>query len=638
MTVSTQPSDAAQRRKLHRMDEQLRPPDAGREFESAFENAPIGMALLAADSTPLRFNRGFCSMLGYSEPEMLMRSLHDVTHPEDIGRDLRERQLCLAGVKSTYQHEKRYFHQSGRIVWAHLTCSLVRDDDGCPQHFIAHVVDITDRRAAQQQLHDMQAILHVAAEVGRLGGFASERESDRVIWSPEICAIYDVKPGFMPSRSESLQFFLPPDRDAMRERLRHCVREGTPFDAEAQVITAKGRRLWVRVICEAEWDASGVVQRIHGACQDITDAKIAAEQARQIAEQHTMTLESLTDGFFTLDRSYTFTYMNGPAERLMQRPREELLGRRLFDLMPDLRGTDVEEHLAGALRDNRVVQYERDYEPLGIRVHVKIYPSKQGLALFVRDITQVVAAQREIMRLNAELEERVRLRTSELEAANRELESFSYSIAHDLRAPLSSIDGFSFMLERDACDPARKAHYLRRIRAGVRQMGELTDGLLALANLSRTELRRDAVDLAALAHDAVAQLRESMPQRQCTVVIAPSMSAHGDARLLAQVMGNLVGNAWKFTSGTKDARIEVGSYTHTDGSAVYYVRDNGAGFDMAFASRMFEAFQRMHSAGEFEGTGIGLAIVHKIVTRHGGRIWAEGAPGQGATFRFTLLA
>ncbi|HEY8048497.1 MAG TPA: ATP-binding protein, partial [Ramlibacter sp.] len=217
------------------------------------------------------------------------------------------------------------------------------------------------------------------------------------------------------------------------------------------------------------------------------------------------------------------------------------------------------------------------------------------------------------------------------------LEAFAYSIAHDLRAPLASIDGFSAVLEESmGTRPERAMHYASRIRAGVHQMSELTDGLLALANLSRAELRDDSVDLAALAHAAVAQLRESHPQRSVRVTIAPAMPARGDARLLAQVMGNLVGNAWKFTARKDDARIEIGIEPGAEGARAYFVRDNGAGFDMAHAGRMFEAFQRMHSASEFEGTGIGLAIVHKIVTRHGGRIQAAGAPDAGATFRFTL--
>jgi light-regulated signal transduction histidine kinase (bacteriophytochrome) len=267
-----------------------------------------------------------------------------------------------------------------------------------------------------------------------------------------------------------------------------------------------------------------------------------------------------------------------------------------------------------------------------------VFPSKQGLAIDVKDITDRVEAHGEVLRLNAELEQRVKDRTAQLEAANKELEAFSYSIAHDLRAPLSSIDGFSQMLEQAAGSELgeRCRHYLKRIRAGVRQMGELTDGLLSLASLSRASLRSEPVDLAALARTAAAACRERAPTRNADIEVAAALPVRGDPRLLAQVMGNLVGNAWKFTSRIECARIEIGAVAGDEGEAVYFVRDNGAGFDMAYASRMFEPFQRMHSAAEFDGTGVGLAIVHGVVARHGGRIWAESAPGRGATFYFTL--
>jgi PAS domain S-box-containing protein len=243
----------------------------------------------------------------------------------------------------------------------------------------------------------------------------------------------------------------------------------------------------------------------------------------------------------------------------------------------------------------------------------------------------------QMMRLNAELEERVRQRTSQLQLANRELEAFSYSIAHDLRAPLSSIDGFSRALEQAAQGSLGEPnqHYLRRIRAGVKQMAELTDGLLALSSLSRGDLLHEEVDLAHLARSVVGQLSEQKSGRDVEVRIESPLPVIGDPRLLHQVMANLVGNAWKFTSRTRQARIDIGALWRKRGAA-FYVRDNGAGFDLAHASRLFQAFHRMHSASEFDGNGIGLAIVQKIVLRHGGLVWAESEPGNGATFYFTL--
>jgi signal transduction histidine kinase len=245
----------------------------------------------------------------------------------------------------------------------------------------------------------------------------------------------------------------------------------------------------------------------------------------------------------------------------------------------------------------------------------------------------------EIAQLNAELEARVAQRTAQLEAANAQLEAFSYSIAHDLRSPLTSIDGFAHLLE--TCDPAEAAtrgrHYLQRIRAGVRQMSELTEAMLTLAHLSRVELGDEEVDLAELARASLAQLSEANPQRQVTAEIAGHLPVRGDPRLLAQVMANLVGNAWKFSARKPDLWIRVGS-EQQGGATVYFVADHGAGFDMAHASRLFGAFQRLHGASEFEGTGIGLALVDKIITSHGGRIWADARPGEGATFYFTLPA
>ena len=251
-------------------------------------------------------------------------------------------------------------------------------------------------------------------------------------------------------------------------------------------------------------------------------------------------------------------------------------------------------------------------------------------------------AQQEVLRLNAELEQRVRQRTAQLEAANQELEAFSYSVSHDLRTPLSAIDGFSSLLARDISKGelpgARSKHYLSRIRAGVAQMGELIDALLSLAQVTRTSLRMDSVNLSVLAARLVDVYRERDPGRVVEVEIEPDLWVQGDARLLQQVLDNLLGNAWKFSSRQPQATISFRRAPVADegAPAVYVVRDNGAGFDMAYAEKLFGAFQRLHTVTEFEGTGIGLATVQRIVMRHGGRVWGESAPGLGAAFYFSL--
>ncbi len=261
-----------------------------------------------------------------------------------------------------------------------------------------------------------------------------------------------------------------------------------------------------------------------------------------------------------------------------------------------------------------------------------------GVIVMHTNITASKKAETEISRLNSELEERVRMRTSQLQLANKELEAFSYSASHDLRTPLSAINGYSTLLGKElgAGASERSQHYLSRIRVGVVQMGELIDALLSLAQISRKKLSADDVDLSTIAQSLVEEYRQRDPQRQVLVTIEPNLRATGDHRLLQEVLDNLLGNAWKYSSKTVQASIHFGASTGSAEGRVYTVQDNGAGFDMAYADKLFGAFQRLHTADEFAGSGIGLATVHRIVTRHGGRIWAESAPGLGASFHFTL--
>jgi len=254
-----------------------------------------------------------------------------------------------------------------------------------------------------------------------------------------------------------------------------------------------------------------------------------------------------------------------------------------------------------------------------------------------REIDDRRNAEQEVLRLNSELESRVQERTAQLETANQELEAFAYSVSHDLRAPLRSVDGFSQALLDDFPEhiPDDARRYLGRIRAATLRMGQLIEDLLNLSRVSRSSLNLVDVDVSRIAHEVVDALAMQEPTRQVDVVIRDGMHARADSQLLRTALENLLGNAWKFTARTDRPRIEVGSMR--DGErTVYFVRDNGAGFDMAYADKLFGAFQRLHGVSEYPGTGIGLATVKRIVSRHGGRIWADADVGRGAAFFFTL--
>jgi light-regulated signal transduction histidine kinase (bacteriophytochrome) len=266
-------------------------------------------------------------------------------------------------------------------------------------------------------------------------------------------------------------------------------------------------------------------------------------------------------------------------------------------------------------------------------------------------LSQIEEQRAELQRYATELEQRVEARThelaernealrknaAELTAANAELDAFAYSVSHDLRAPLRSIDGFSQVLLEDygaQLDDAGKDS-LQRVRAASQRMGTLIDDLLKLARVTRAEVRTEEVDLSGMAREIVTELEQATADRTVEFAIAPGLTARGDARLLRVVLDNLLRNGWKYTAKKAAARVEFGVKSE-NGERVFMVRDNGAGFDMKYSDKLFGVFQRLHATTEFEGTGVGLATVRRIVTRHGGRIWAEGAVDRGATFYFTL--
>lgn len=313
---------------------------------------------------------------------------------------------------------------------------------------------------------------------------------------------------------------------------------------------------------------------------------------------------------------------------------QEILGEEIYQASTQ----HIQKARSGQRQVLETVLQRKDGSKRAVQIHyLPCTVSTGGILVMILDLNQFQQPQNEVQRLNAELEQRVRERTAQLEATNRELEAFCYSVSHDLRAPLRSVRGFTeVLLEQYAqnLDVAGR-DFLRRVRDASSQMDKLVDDLLRLSRVSRSEIQRQEINLSRVAEEIVSELRKSDPSRNVTVTVASGLRANGDERLMRLVLDNLVRNAWKFTSKRSDAAIEVG---RNDASDTFFVRDNGVGFDMAYAPRLFGVFQRLHSTVDFPGSGVGLAIVQRVINRHGGRVWAEGAVDAGAAFYFTLPA
>jgi PAS domain S-box-containing protein len=611
-------------------------------YRNTFEHAPVGIATLSPAGIWHSVNDTTGEILGYRRAELVGKSYEKFTHPDDQAQDRLDLQQLTEGQRQTVTREKRFVAPDGSLVWARVTLSAQRDAYGTTRSLICVMEDITDRMAVVQALRASEERYRRLVELAPDGVFV-HRDGLIQFANPASLRILGARSDVELVGKRFLDQVDAEFRQHEEAQLQALATQGGSGSVpphHLRLIRLDGRSVDV--------EASAVVVDLdyHPAVlcmlRDITE-RLAADRALvESQSRYRDVVESVNEVIFQADPQGRFTFLNQAWTTITGFRVADSLGRNLVDFLHADDRTRARAGLDEVLTGTRADTHAelrirtRDGQIRWIEAAVR-RGHGNGISGSLDDISSRKIAELTLRNLNQELEARVQLRTAELENSNRELEAFSYSVSHDLRAPLRAIDGFAHIIEEDYgqfIGPAGQA-YLTRIRKATHRMALLIDDLIELARLTRQPLHRQQVDVSELVTQILDELRAEAPERQVELRLTPGLTADADRALLRAVFDNLLRNAWKFTARAAHPQISV-SAEERDGKTAYCVADNGVGFDMAFANKLFRPFHRLHDPAEFAGTGIGLATVERIIQRHGGSVWAESAPGEGAAFFFTL--
>ena len=605
-----------------------------RLWADAFEHCAHGIAI--GDPTTNRIvvcNSAFASLHKSRVEDIVGSSILSLYAPADHG--LIRTRVTRSDQIGHVQYEAHMIRRDGSIFPVQVDLVSVRGDNGDLLYRVATTQDISERKKAEQEIAYQANIL---AQVND-AVIASDENFIIKSWNNAAERLYGWKAeevvGQLGEKILRTEFI-----GETREKVIQQVKQTGEFFSEVTQIRKDGSRVSVEAHTVSMQDEAGLVTGYISVNRDITERKRAESAALESETRYHRVLDSMMEGCQIIDFDWRYVYVNEGAAEQGKRTREELLHHTMMEMYPGIENSELFTVLQQCMQERTPRRFENRFLfPDGSVgwFELSIQPANEGLFILSTDITRRKQTEEEIRRLNEKLEERVIERTAQLHAANQELESFSYSVSHDLRAPLRAINGYTRILLEDYADSldAEGQRVCQVIIGETQRMGKLIDDLLAFSRLSRKEIQPAQVDMKSLVLSVFGELTTEPARERIDFKIGKLPMANGDLALLHQVWVNLLSNAIKFTSKRERAVIEVGS-KRSDDQAVYYVHDNGAGFDIQYVDKMFGVFQRLHSEDEFEGTGVGLAIVQRIVQRHGGRVWAEGEVDKGATLYFSL--
>ena len=749
-------------------------------FGKLYENGPFGMVMADSEFRFKKVNPVFCAILGYSEEELLQFTFKDVSHPDDLPKDMANVRKLMNKEISVYKTDKRYIRKDGQEIWGSLTVAATYDSEGQFLYNLGIIEDITPRKQADEKIRELNERISTATRASQVGIWDWDIKNNLLSWDDQMYALYGLKKDEFAGAYEAwVNGLHPDDREFGQNETKLALLGEKEYDTEFRVVWPDGTVHYERAKGEVFRNEMGEPIRMVGINYDITEQKKIDQKIREKDQEFRKLSANVPDLIFQFTRKPDGTYYvpiasegirnifgcapedviddftpigsviyPEDAERVIRdieysaehltyftcEFRVKIPGREIQwiyskstpERLPDGSitwygfNTDIthrklaEEALRESeekfrkliksiplpvayvnslgditFRNDRFLQvmgYTSEEVPTVNEWWGKAYPNENYRKLVIQqwesavedanrtnsdiepieynitckdgiertmivsgiiiednllitfiDITERKKAEKEVIKLNETLEQRVEERTIQLQEANKELEAFSYSVSHDLRAPLRHINGFVDLLKENYTGllPEKGQHYLEVIVNSSRHMGTLIDDLLQFSRTGRQEMQKTDINMDVVIYDVLNSLEQEIGKRKIEWNITTLPTVKGDQSLLRMVWYNLLSNAIKFTRAKNPAQIEVG-FADEKNEYTFFVRDNGAGFDMRFAHKLFGVFQRLHTAKEFEGTGIGLANVRRIILKHGGRTWAESKLNEGAAFYFSL--